>query len=180
MLAALIERVGPCRLTPYPHETFPALLKSITYQQLNGKAAATIHGRVLSLFPNGEPDPSKLLALPDEALRGAGLSGSKMAALRDLSQKTLDGVVPDRATAAKMSDADIVARLTEVRGVGPWTAHMFLIFYLGRPDVLPAGDFAIQSAFRSLYGGRRSLEKQGQAWAPFRTVASWYLWRSLD
>jgi 3-methyladenine DNA glycosylase/8-oxoguanine DNA glycosylase len=178
-MGKLITNLGPCALVPKPDETYPALLRSITYQQLNGKAAATILGRVLDLFPNRQPKPEKLLRLPEAKLRGAGLSANKLASMRDLSQKTMDQVVPTRAQAEKMSDAELVERLTEVRGIGPWTAHMFLIFYLGRPDVLPTGDFAIQSAFKKLYG-RRSIEKHGEKWAPWRTVASWYLWRSLD
>ncbi|MBI3289722.1 MAG: DNA-3-methyladenine glycosylase 2 family protein [Elusimicrobia bacterium] len=187
VLKRLIETVGPCRLDPRDTETFESLVQSIVYQQLNGKAAATIHGRVLALFDDGKGlTPERLLETPESALRGAGLSANKLAAMRDLAEKCLSGVVVPRRLLDGLSDAEIIARLTEVRGVGAWTVQMFLMFKLGRPDVLPAGDFGVRKAFGLLYrkNGRlpppSAIEKHGKIWAPYRTVASWYLWRSLD
>ena len=186
-MARLIERAGPYALVPKPQETFEALLKSIVYQQLNGKAAATILGRVLSLFGGGRTlTPRRLLDTPPARLRAAGLSANKLSAMRDLAEKSLSGVVPPRARLEPLSDAEIVARLTEVRGIGAWTAQMFLMFHLGRQDVLPSADFGVRKAFGLLYrkNGRlpppSALEKHARIWAPYRTVASWYLWRALD
>lgn len=181
VLAEVIERVGPCALETKGHDTFEALVQSIVYQQLNGKAAGTIHGRVLALFDGGRAlTPERLLRTPDEALRAAGLSRNKLLAVKDLAEKCRSGVVLPRKRLEAMSDAEIVERLTEVRGVGEWTVHMFLMFRLGRPDVLPLGDYGVRTAFERLYGRRKSLERHGAVWAPYRTVASWYLWRSLD
>lgn len=187
VLRKVIDKVGPCALKPKPGETFHALLRSITFQQLNGKAAETIHGRVLALFPKTRPlTPENLLKTPDAPLRGAGLSGNKLLALRDLAQKCRDGVVPTRRAAEKLSDEELIARLTEVRGIGPWTVKMFLMFYLGRPDVMPADDFGVRKAFGLLYRKTSALppaaavEKHAKIWAPYRSAASWYLWRSLD
>ena len=185
MLAKVITRVGPCALRAHDQDTFEALLQSIVYQQLNGKAAATIHGRVLKVL-GGAPTPARLMKTSDADLRGAGLSGNKLLAVRDLAEKCLTGEAPPRKHLETLTDAEIVARLTEVRGIGEWTAHMFLMFRLGRPDILPVGDFAIRKAFGLLYrkNGRMpppsAVEKHGKRWAPYRTVASWYLWRTLD
>ncbi|HXT01639.1 MAG TPA: DNA-3-methyladenine glycosylase 2 family protein [Elusimicrobiota bacterium] len=183
----LIERVGPLRLSPSPEDTFEALLESIVHQQLHTKVAATIHGRVMALFEDAAlVTPELLLKIPDELLRGAGLSRAKLAAMRDLAEKCRDGMVPRRAELEKRTDEEIIARLTAVRGIGVWTAQMFLIFRLGRPDVMPSGDFGVRKAFGLLYrkNGRvppaSALEKHAEIWAPYRTVASWYLWRSLD
>lgn len=171
---------------PKSQDTFESLVQSIVYQQLNGKAAATIHGRVLSLFGGKAPTPARLLKLPKVKLRGAGLSENKYLAVRDLAEKCLSGVVKPRKELEPLSDAEIIARLTEVRGIGEWTVQMFLMFKLGRPDVLPTGDYGVRKAFGLMY--RKSgklpppsvLEKHGRKWAPYRTVASWYLWRRLD
>jgi len=185
VLSRVIARVGPCRLAPKPDEVFEALLQSIVYQQLNGKAAATIHARALAAL-SGSPTPQRLLDARESVLRGAGLSGNKLAALRDLAAKCLDGTVPPRRALEALPDDEIVARLSAVRGVGEWTAQMFLMFRLGRPDVLPLGDLGVRKAFGLLYrkSGRlpppSALEKHGRLWAPYRTVASWYLWRHLD
>ncbi len=185
VLARLIGRVGPFALATKPHDTFESLLSAIVSQQLNTKAAATIHGRVVAAL-GGDVSPARLRRTSDAALRGAGLSAAKLAAMRDLADKCAAGVVPPRRALEPLSDDEIVARLTQVRGVGVWTAHMFLIFRLGRPDVLPVGDFAVRKAFGLLYrrSGRvpppSAVERHGRAWAPYRTVASWYLWRSLD
>ncbi|HQY06504.1 MAG TPA: hypothetical protein PLQ52_10610 [Lacunisphaera sp.] len=186
-LAALIDRVGPCTLEMKAADSlFEALLRSIVYQQLHGKAAATIHGRVLAeLDRHGGPTPEALERATDAALRGAGLSGNKLLALRDLALKCRAGKVPSLKAAATLGDDELIDRLTEVRGIGPWTVHMLLIFYLGRPDVLPTGDFAIRLGFKNLHRKRKdptpeSLLKQTRHWQPYRSVASWYLWRSLD
>ncbi|MGA9854068.1 MAG: DNA-3-methyladenine glycosylase 2 family protein [Gammaproteobacteria bacterium] len=163
---------------------FEALLRAITYQQLSGKAAATIHGRLLDLFPDGLA-PESLLALPESTLRGAGLSHNKLLAVRDLATKTLDGSVPDFTVMDTLTDAEIVERLTTVRGIGRWSAEMLLIFTLGRSDVLPVDDLGIRKGFQLAYGMRRlptavTLRRTARAWAPFRSAASWYLWRALD
>lgn len=186
-LAALIGRIGPFVLELSAADSlFEALLRSIVYQQLHGKAAATIHGRVLAeLAKHGGTTPQALTRTSDTALRGAGLSRNKLLAVRDLASKCHAGTVPSLKAAAKLGDDQLVARLTEVRGIGPWTVHMLLIFYLGRPDVLPTGDFAIRLAFKKLHRKRKdptaeSILKLTRHWRPYRSVASWYLWRSLD
>jgi DNA-3-methyladenine glycosylase II len=193
-LAVLIDRVGPCTLrldaSPSP---FESLLESILYQQLHGKAAATIHRRVREFF-GGDPTPQQLLSVPDEPLRAAGVSGNKIKAMRDLAARTIDGTVPSHAAILKMPDADIVERLTAVRGIGPWTVEMLLIFRLGRPDVLPVTDYGVRKGYALTFQRvpkSRALEasdlpkpdvvfKRGMRWAPFRSVASWYLWRACD
>jgi DNA-3-methyladenine glycosylase II len=193
-LAALIECAGPftLRLDPAP-SPFESLLESILYQQLHGKAAATIHRRVREYF-GGDPAPELLLKTPDEPLRAAGVSGNKIKAMKDLAAKTLDGTVPTHAAIRKMTDAEIVARLTEVRGIGPWTVEMLLIFRMGRPDVFPVTDYGVRKGFALTFlrlPKTRALEaadlpkpevllKRGKKWAPFRSVASWYLWRACD
>jgi len=186
-LAAVIRKAGPCPLEPLARfSPFEELLKSIVYQQLSGKAAATIHGRVRALFPARKPlDPAELLATPEERLRGAGLSRNKTAAARDLAAKTLEGVVPSQAALRRMPDAEVVERLVAVRGVGRWTVEMLLIFRLGRPDVLPVHDLGIQKGFQLTYGTRQRpkparIERHGERWRPYRSVASWYLWRATD
>lgn len=186
-LAALIERVGPFALElKTAASLFEAMLQSIIYQQLHGKAAASIHARVLVVLDrHGGPTPDALTKASDTELRGAGLSAAKLLAARDLAQKCLDGVVPTLKAAGKLADEELVARLTEVRGIGPWTVHMLLIFYLGRPDVMPTGDFAIRLGFKRLYRKRtdpkpEAIVKHARRWQPYRSVASWYLWRSLD
>jgi DNA-3-methyladenine glycosylase II len=193
-LGALIDRAGDftLKLDPSP-SPFESLLESILYQQLHGKAAATIHRRVREYF-GGDPTPKLLLDTPDEPLRAAGVSGNKIKALRDLAAKTLDGTVPSHAVIGKMSDAEIVERLTEVRGIGPWTVEMLLIFRMGRPDVLPVTDYGVRKGYALTFQRlpkSRAIEasdlpkpdvlfKRGQRWAPFRSVASWYLWRACD
>lgn len=186
-MARVIDKVGPFKLQLKPDETFDALLRSIVYQQLNGRAASTIHARVLAHFPPERPlSPKSLLATPEAKLRSAGLSGNKLRAMHDLADKCLKGVVPVRAEAEKMPDEELVERLTEVRGIGVWTVQMFLIFYLGRPDVMPSADFGVRKGFGLLYRKTKqipppsALEKHAKLWAPYRSAASWYLWRSLD
>ena len=193
-LGVLIDKVGgfKLRLDPAP-SPFESLLESILYQQLHGKAAATIHRRVREFF-HGDPTPQQLLDTPDAPLRAAGLSGNKTKATRDLAAKTLDGTVPTHKAILKMPDADIVERLTEVRGIGPWTVEMLLIFRLGRPDVLPVTDYGVRKGFALTFqriSKSRPLEasdlpkadvlfRRAQRWRPFRSVASWYLWRACD
>ncbi len=182
-LAGVIDLARPCDLAPQRlRSLFDVLLRAIVCQQLNGKAASAILGRVEALFPQNRPAPETLLALPDEPLRAAGLSRNKLTAIRDLATKTVDGTVPTPAAARRLSDAEVVTRLTAVRGVGPWTVHMLLMFNLGRPDVLPTGDFGVREGFRKLHRKRRQptpaeLERHAERWRPYRSVAAWYLWR---
>jgi DNA-3-methyladenine glycosylase II len=187
VLGALIDRIGPPALELKPAKSlFEAMMRSIVYQQLHGKAAATIHGRVrVELAKHGGESPEALARVPDVGLRGAGLSANKLLAVRDLAAKCREGTVPSLKEARKLGDDELVARLTTVRGIGPWTVHMLLIFYLGRPDVMPVGDFAIRFGFKKLYKKRKdptpkAILKHARCWQPYRSVASWYLWRSLD
>lgn len=187
ILGAAMGRVGVFALQPKrTRSLFEAVLQSIVYQQLHAKAAGTIHDRVLAeLRRHGGAKPAAVGKATDAALRGAGLSANKLLAVRDLALKCHEGTVPTLQEAGGLSDAELVARLTEVRGVGEWTVHMLLIFYLGRPDVLPTGDFAIRAAFKRLYRKRKdptpeSMTRHARRWQPYRSVASWYLWRSLD
>ena len=193
-LGALIQRAGEftLRLDPAP-SPFESLLESILYQQLHGKAAATIHRRVREYFA-GDPTPELLLATPDEPLRAAGVSGNKIKAFKDLAAKTLDGTVPTHKAIAKMADEEIIRRLIEVRGIGPWTVEMLLIFRMGRPDVLPVTDYGVRKGFLLTFGRApktraiaaedlpkpEAMLKRGKKWAPFRSVAAWYLWRACD
>ncbi len=185
-LAAVVDRVGAYRIELRAELTpFEGLLRAIVYQQLSGKAAAAIHARVRALFPRRRPGPRLLLALDDQALREAGLSRAKIAAARDLAEKTLARVVPGRAALARMDDDAIVDRLTAVRGVGRWTAEMLLIFQLGRPDVLPVDDLGVRKGFALAHGHdalpeRDALLTHGERWRPYRSVASWYLWRASE
>ena len=187
-LAKVIDQVGPFRMRPAELQSpFEALLESIVYQQLTGKAAATILARVVALFrPRRFPRPQEVIDIPAEKLRGAGLSRSKAAALKDLAAKALDGTVPASARALeKLSDDEIVERLTAVRGIGRWTVEMLLIFRLARPDVLPATDYGVRKGHARLRGARelpspKELLAYGERWRPYRSVASWYLWRVLD
>ncbi len=185
-LGDVIEKVGPLTLeVDGVEDTFEALSRSIVYQQLTGKAASTIHGRLRALFPRKRVRPELLLALDDDALRGAGLSRAKVLALRDLAARTRDGVVPSVRELHAMGDEEIVERLVSVRGIGRWTVEMLLIFRLGRPDVLPAGDYGVRHGFKLTYGKRalptpKEVARHGDKWRPFRTVASWYLWRAVD
>lgn len=186
-LGGLICRVGAFTMRPQPTQSlFTALLRSIVYQQLSGKAAATILARVNLLFaPRRFPTPGELLDLPPERLRAAGLSAAKTAAVRDLAARTLDGTVPSLAQIRRMEDEEIIERLTAVRGVGRWTAEMLLIFRLGRPDVLPLTDLGVRKGFALTFRARklpdaRALARRGERWRPYRSVASWYLWRALE
>lgn len=187
ILATTIERIGPFVLElKRATSLFEAMLRSIVYQQLHGRAAASIHARVLAVLErHGGATAEALARATDDELRAAGLSRNKLLAVRDLAAKCLAGTVPSLRDARRLSDEELIERLTTVRGIGPWTVHMLLIFYLGRPDVMPTGDFAIRLAFKKLYRKRRDpspahIVKHARRWQPYRSVASWYLWRSLD
>ena len=186
-MAALIARSRRYSIVPAVSiRPFDALAESIAYQQLSGKAAATIFGRVRALFPQKKwLDPEQLLATPDETLRAAGLSRAKTAALKDLAAKTIDGTVPSGRALLRMSDDEIIARLTAVRGIGRWTVEMLLLFDLGRPDVWPVDDYGVRKGFAKTFGRRKlptpkQLMKIGEKWRPYRSVAAWYFWRALD
>ena len=186
VLAKLMERAGPFALKIRSlHDPFEALARNIVFQQLHGKAAEAIHARVLALFGGGRLRPEDVLGAKDEEMRGAGLSAAKLAALRDLAAKTLDGTVPTLARMRRMTDEEIVERLTQVRGIGRWTVEMLLMFRLGRADVLPVGDFAVRKGFAIAYGLKESpkpkeLTEYGERWRPYRSVASWYMWRAVE
>ncbi len=198
-LARIIAGHGPCRLQQETTQSiFAALLESIIYQQLNGKVAATITARVKALFPEntkrirtrrglveGFPTPEQIMAAPDELLRSAGLSRNKMLAIRDLAAKALDGTVPTAKQAHRMSDEELIERLDSVRGIGRWTVEMLLIFRLGRPDVLPVDDYGVRKGFAKMrklaeLPKPKELMAYGERWRPYRSVASWYLWRAAE
>ena len=188
VLGRLIGAVGPFRLelkkTP---SVFVALAEAIVYQQLHGKAAAAIFARLCALFPHAHqgPTPERILRASDEKLRGAGLSRPKLLALRDLARRARAGEIPTLAEARRMDDEEILERLTAVRGIGRWTVEMLLMFRLGRPDVLPADDYGVRKGFAIAFKKRAlptraELERRGARWKPYRTVASWYLWRAVE
>jgi DNA-3-methyladenine glycosylase II len=183
--APVIARFGPPRLTPRRDSPYEALLRAIAHQQLHGRAAEAILGRLVTHCGGRLPEPDVLAALPEAELRAIGFSRAKIAALRDLAAKTLEGVVPSRRAAARLSDEALIARLTTLRGVGRWTVEMLLIFTLGRPDVLPVDDFGIREGVRHLTGAAtppppKAVREWGAPFAPFRTTVSWYLWRLAD
>jgi 3-methyladenine DNA glycosylase/8-oxoguanine DNA glycosylase len=184
-LAELIQCTQPFQLDEVlAGSPYEALLEAIVYQSISGKAAATIFGRVKTLGSNGRaPAPQEMLKLRKQALRKAGLSGAKVLAMKDLAKKTIEGVVPTLEDALKLSDEELVERLTSVRGIGAWTVEMFLIFRLGRPDVLPIHDLGVQKGWSITYGKKYMPKPQdllafGERWRPYRTVASWYMWRA--
>jgi len=182
VLRAIIERVGPCRME-FGLPEFSSLAEAIVYQQLNGKAAVTIFRRFAALA--GEPlTPEGILKLTDAQMRGAGLSKQKSAYLKDLAAKTHSGLL-DFARLVNASDDEVIEHLTQVKGIGVWTAHMFLMFSLRRPNVLPTGDYGVQVAVKKHYNKRKlpkpkDMEKIAKLWEPYRSIACWYLWRSLD
>ncbi|PYO82795.1 MAG: DNA-3-methyladenine glycosylase 2 family protein [Gemmatimonadetes bacterium] len=184
--APLIERAGPYRLQIEQLQSpFQALAESIVYQQLTGKAAATIHGRLVALFPGKRLSPQRLLLTHHRRLRSAGLSRAKVLALKDLAAKTIDGTVPTMRRLQEMPDAEIVEHLTAVRGIGQWTVEMLLIFRLGRPDVLPVTDYGVRKGYARIFGGGRLpspkyLARRGERWRPYRSAAAWYLWRANE
>ena len=187
-LARVIDAVGPFAMPLNPaRSVFAALARAIVYQQLSNKAAATIFGRLCAHFPRGHVGltPERLLALSDARIRGCGISRSKLKSLRDLARHSASGDIPTLAQARRMGDAEIVERLVAVHGIGRWSAEMFLMFRLGRPDVLPIDDYSLRKAYATAFAKRAlpspaALEKAGQKWRPYRTVASWYLWQTLD
>jgi DNA-3-methyladenine glycosylase II len=184
-MARIIAAVGPCRFAVRSEGThYQAVFRSILYQQLAGAAALAIHKRVQALYGGRDPAPEELLGTPDEMLRGAGLSRQKLSYLRDLSARIASGEVGMNAIEV-LSDSEIVSSLTRVKGVGRWTAEMFLIFRLGRPDVLPDLDLGIRNAIKRAYRLRKLPDSKrvhaiGSKWSPYRSVATWYLWRSVD
>ena len=186
MMQSMLERVGPCDLRRGRprREHFAELVRAILYQQLAGRAAAAIHGRFAALFDGQAPTPEAVLAVPLAELRGAGLSASKAASIRDLAEKVSDGSV-QLARITRLPDDEIVRELTLVRGIGPWTAEMFLIFQLGRLDVWPIGDFGVRKGYALLYGlaaapAPKELEPLGERFRPYRSVAAWYCWRAAE
>ena len=182
VLAAIMQKVGPFRMEYAPPE-FASLAEAIVYQQLNGKAAVTIFQRFTALA--GEPlTPAGILKLTDEQLRAVGLSKQKSSYLKDLAAKAAAGTL-DFSRLQELPDEEVIQHLTQVKGIGVWTAHMFLMFSLRRPDVLPTGDYGVQMAMKKHYRKRKlpkpkDMEKIARAWAPYRSIACWYLWRSLD
>jgi DNA-3-methyladenine glycosylase II len=182
VLCAIIERVGPFRME-FGEPEFHSLAEAIVYQQLNGKAAVTIFKRFATL--TGEPvTPQGILKLTDAQLRSVGLSKQKSSYLKDMAQRAASGEL-DFSRLAEMTDEEVIKHLTQVKGVGVWTAHMFLMFTLRRPNVLPTGDFGIQMAIKKHYKKRKmpkpmQMEKIAKLWEPYRSIACWYLWRSLD
>jgi DNA-3-methyladenine glycosylase II len=186
-LARVIRKVGsfPTKKQK-PQPPFESLLRAIVFQQLAGKAAATIFGRVKALGSDGNcPSPEEILHSTKAKLRRAGLSRQKIAAVKDLAKKTIDGTVPSLAAIRRMDEEEILERLTQVRGIGEWSVHMFLMFQLGRPDVLPIRDYGIRKGFQHVYGLEDEPKPQavlefGERWRPYRSIASWYLWRAVD
>jgi len=186
-LARLIEETVEFQIEMESMDSpYEALMESITYQSISGKAAATIFARIKALGTNGRgPTPQEMLKLRPQKLRKAGLSGAKVLAMKDLAQKTIDGVVPTLEEAQKMSDEELVERLVSVRGIGAWTVEMFLIFRLGRPDVLPIHDLGVKKGWSVTYGKKRMPKPKellafGERWRPYRTLASWYMWRAFE
>jgi DNA-3-methyladenine glycosylase II len=187
VLGRLIKRVGPFQLKLKSIDSpFHALAESIVYQQLNGRAASTIFARVQALFQSPKfLCPHDVSDMSEELLRSAGLSSSKLASLKDLAAKAAEGLVPTAAQLKQMNDQEIIERLTTIRGIGNWTVEMMLIFRLGRQDILPINDYGVRKGFATTYGYEelpkpKELEEYGERWRPYRTVASWYLWRALE
>ena len=187
VMGALIHRAGPFEIEiRRMHDPFQTLMRSITFQQLSGKAADTIYGRVVELFDgDGPPSPEQVIEIDYDDLRGAGLSNNKTLAIKDLAAKTLDGTVPSLEDLRKLDNDEIVERLTAVRGVGRWTVQMLLIFRLGRADVFPVHDLGVRKGYTKIHGldeliTPKKLERAGEIWRPYRSGASWYLWRAVD
>jgi DNA-3-methyladenine glycosylase II len=186
VLGRIIDKIGPFELKLKRHKNlYRPLMESVVYQQLAGKAAAAILGRFVALYPDKDfPTVEDVLSTSISKLRSSGLSQAKAIAITDIAQKTLDGIVPEPKAIKKLSDDEIIERLTTIRGVGPWTVHMLLI-KMGRPDVLPVSDYGVRKAFALAYKKKdlptpKELTEHAEAWRPYRSVASWYLWRFLD
>ena len=185
-MARLIERFGKLRVRSYPQVPYEALCEAVIYQQLHGKAAATIFGRVVDQLGDGSfPEPQRVADASDEALRAAGLSRNKAAALRDIARHALDGRLPALTECAKLSDEALIERLTDIRGIGRWTVEMFLMLNLGRPDVLPVDDLGVRKGYQAATAASempapKALAEIGRRWSPYRTLAALYLWRAAD
>lgn len=179
----LSEAPDPPELTPI-RDTYAYLVRAILYQQISGKAAATIHGRLRGLFPGGRVRPGRLLELDDETLRGVGISRPKLAALRDLSEHSIARRLPSATRLLRMPEDEIIETLTDIRGVGRWTVEMLMMFGLGRPDILAATDLGIQQGFRLTFGGEHPspavILERGERWRPYRSWVGWYLYRAVD
>ena len=186
VLKAVIRQIGPCTLRPVKREPYEALVRAIAHQQVHGRAAEAILGRFIALYPGHDfPPADQVLDTPAEAMRACGLSGSKVAAIRDIAEKSVGGLVPTRRAAARLSDEALIERLVAIRGVGRWTVEMLLIFTLGRDDVLPVDDFGVREGYRVATGAEAQLKPKdlaaiGQDWGPWRSIAAWYLWRTAD
>ena len=186
IMRRLINQHGDCKLKRQRRSPFEALVRAVAHQQLNGTAAETILRRFLALFPDTRfPRAEQLAAVSDDALRAAGFSRGKIKSIRDIAEKTISGIVPDARRIARMDNEEIIERLTQVHGVGRWTVEMLLMFTLGRPDVLPADDFGVRNGYRIAFGlaempSPKEVLAFGERWSPYRTTASWYLWRAAD
>src|SRR5262249_40345024 len=186
VMRALIRRHGPCALVPYRYSPYESLTRAIAHQQLNGRAAQTILGRFVALFPNGRfPTPAAVLAARVPAIRRAGFSRAKIRAIKDIARHAVKGVVPTRRGCRGLGDDELIERLTAIHGVGRWTVEMLLIFTLGRLDVLPVDDFGVREGVRLAYGRRtrptpKALAAYGERWRPYRSIAAWYLLKAAN
>ncbi|MBK1661333.1 DNA-3-methyladenine glycosylase family protein [Paracraurococcus ruber] len=186
VLRKVVRRIGPCTLSAVEREPYEALVRAIAHQQVHGRAAEAILGRFLAQHPgHAFPPPQAVLAMAPEAMRACGFSQSKVAAIRDIAEKAAGGLVPPRAQCERLSDAELIERLVAIRGVGRWTVEMLLIFTLGRPDVLPVDDFGVREGWKvaaslDAQPKPKELAAIGEAWAPWRSIAAWYLWRAAD
>ena len=186
VLRKVVAEIGPCTLKPVKREPYEALVRAIAHQQVHGRAAEAILGRFLALFPGHDfPPPELVLAADPATVRACGFSGAKLAAIRDIAEKAVGGLVPTRRASHRLSDEALIERLCAIRGVGRWTVEMLLIFTLGRPDVLPVDDFGVREGWRVAAGldaqpKPKELARIGEAWTPWRSVAAWYLWRAAD
>lgn len=185
--ARLVSRVGPCKLEPHTQrEPYEALVRAIAYQQLHGKAAEAILGRLIANYPDTKfPQPEQILSTSEETMRAFGFSRSKVIAIKGIAAAALEGAIPTSSVAETMNDEELIRQLVTLRGVGRWTVEMLLIFTLGRPDVLPVDDFGVREGWRKLKGlpaqpKPRELAELGKAWNPHRSTAAWYLWRVVD
>jgi len=186
VMRELIRRVGPCGLEVRNHSPFETLVRAIAHQQIHGRAAQAILGRFIALFPGRRfPTPADIAAVPARKMRRAGFSRGKIRAIKHIARRARAGFVPTRAACHRLSDEEIIERLTELHGVGQWTVEMLLLFTLGRPDVLPVDDFGVREGFKVAYGRRKQptpkqLRRYGERWRPYRSVAAWYLWRAVE
>jgi len=186
VMRALIRRVGPCGLAVRNQQPFETLVRAIAHQQIHGRAAEAILGRFIALFPGRRfPTPEDIATVDSRKMRRAGFSGAKVRSIKDIARKRRSGLIPTRAACHRLTDAELIERLVEVRGVGQWTVEMLLMFTLGRPDVLPVDDFGVREGFKIAYRRRKQptpkqLRRYGARWEPYRSVAAWYLWRAAE